>query len=33
MVIKTWNYIPKITKDVLLNLFSPTKLKLSLNKL
>ena len=31
MVTKTWNNILKITKDVLLNSFSPTKLKLFLN--
>ena len=30
MVIKTWKDIRKITKDVLPNLFSPTKLKLFL---
>ena len=32
MVVKTWDDIEKKTKDVLLNSFSPTKLKLFLNK-
>ena len=31
LVIKTWNDIQKITKDVLLNSFNPTKLKLFSN--
>ena len=32
MLIKIRNDIQKITKNVLLTLFSPTKLKLSVNK-
>ena len=32
MLIKIWNDIQKIPKDVLINSFSPTKLKLFVNK-